>query len=75
MSNYSNENIRKITKLTLHDLLHLVQNRENNGVYSIWCRVPGQNILTFNIIVYLMNVPNIMDHIFMNPLLKPFKHT
>ena len=35
MSIYSNENIRKIAKLTPRELPHLVQNRENNGVYSI----------------------------------------
>ena len=31
---YSNDNIRKITKLTTRELLHLVQNRENNGLYN-----------------------------------------
>ena len=34
MSIYSNENIRKITKLTPRELLQLVQNCKNNGVYS-----------------------------------------
>ena len=33
MSIYSNENIRKIMKLSPHKFLHLVQNRENYGVY------------------------------------------
>ena len=36
MSIYSNDNIRKITKLTTHELPHLVQKRENNGLYSRW---------------------------------------
>ena len=34
MSIYSNENIRKIAKLTPHELPQLVQNRENNSVYT-----------------------------------------
>ena len=34
MSIYSNDNIRKITKLTTRELPHLVQKRENNGLYS-----------------------------------------
>ena len=38
MSIYSNENIRKIVKLSPHKFLHLVQNRENYGVYSMWSR-------------------------------------
>ena len=36
MSIYSNDNIRKIVKLTTRELPHLVQKRENNGLYSIW---------------------------------------
>ena len=35
MSIYSNENIRKIAKLSPREFPHLVQNRENYGVYSI----------------------------------------
>ena len=39
MSIYSNEIIRKITKLTPRELLHLVQNlenyNENNGIYTV----------------------------------------
>ena len=39
MSIYSNDNIRKIAKLTTRELPHLVQKRENkrenNGLYSI----------------------------------------
>ena len=34
MSIYSNDNISKIAKLTPRELPHLVQNRENNGLYS-----------------------------------------
>ena len=34
MSIYSNENVSKIVKLSPHEFLHLVQNRENYGVYS-----------------------------------------
>ena len=37
MSIYSNENIRKIMKLSPRKFPHLVQNRENYGVYSIFC--------------------------------------
>ena len=42
MSIYSNENIRKIMKLSPRELPHLVQNvlkytvRENNGLYSTY---------------------------------------
>ena len=35
MSIYSNDNISKIAKLTPRELPHLVQNRENNGLYSM----------------------------------------
>ena len=34
MSIYSNDNIRKIAKLTTRELPHLVQKRENNRLYS-----------------------------------------
>ena len=47
MSIYSNENIRKIVKLSPHKFLHLVQNLENYGVYSMWSRsaLPVQHLL------------------------------
>ena len=32
----SNENIRKITKLSPRKFLHLVQNRENYGIYTVY---------------------------------------
>ena len=39
MSIYSYKNIRKIAKLTPREFLHLVQNRENYGVYSMYTNV------------------------------------
>ena len=36
MSIYSNENIRKITKLTPREFLHLVQNHENICTRKLW---------------------------------------
>ena len=36
MSIYSNENIRKIVKLSPHEFPHLVQNRKNTGTRKLW---------------------------------------
>ena len=44
MSIYSNENISKIVKLSPREFPHLVQNRENYGVYSM-LEFKEQNVL------------------------------
>ena len=61
MSIYSNDNIRKIAKLTTHELPHLVQKRENNGLYSKQePKADGVQIAGTNNTVYLY------DHLYLS---------
>ena len=78
MSIYSNDNIRKIAKLTTRELPHLVQKRENklrknNGLYSM----PFWNGLLIIMLVFnhrYLDSETIIFQTFVLLALYPFEH-